>query len=191
MFFHLNEEETTKLSDEELLASSLKNPRLFSFLLDRHQKSFLRRAAEIMKDRDLAEDVVQETFVKIYKSGRSFVPMGGGSFKSWAYKVLKNTALSHYRKFKNGGTVVLSDELAEILKDDKEEAERAGYENRDYISSILRRMPERFSGILSDFLLNGKSQEEIARESKISLSAVKVRIYRAKEMFRDIATSIR
>lgn len=143
-----------------------------------------------MKNDDLAEDVVQDTFVKIYRFGEKFTPNGEGSFKAWAYRVLMNTAFTHYQKVKNKGTISLSPELGELLPDEAEEGEQTGREMRDYIASVLKRMPEHFSKILSEFFIKGKSQEEIARENNISLSAVKVRIYRAKESFRQIAANI-
>ena len=112
---------------------------------------------------------------------------GDGTFRAWAYKVLTNTALSQYQKEKGRGTIALSPELSEILPDFGEEEARGGRENRNYIASVLGRMPENLAHVLSEFFLKGKSQEEIAQNENLSVGAVKVRIYRAKEMFREIS----
>lgn len=183
----MSQSEDQRLSDEELLSAALLNPALFEEILDRYQEAFLRKAESILKDRDLAEDAVQETFVKVYRHGSKFVSRGQGSFKSWSYKVLMNTALSHYGKLKRGGVTSLSPELEEIIPDESTVEDK---ETRNYIVSILERMPENLSRVLKEFFLNGKSQEEIAREENLSVGAVKVRIYRAKEAFRQITNNI-
>lgn len=186
----ITENELENLSDEELFSLSLSTPSLFGRIFDRYHKVFIRKAKHITKNEDMAEDVVQDTFVKIYRFGDKFTPNGIGSFKAWAYKILMNTAFTHYEKIKSKETVLLSTELSEILPDDMVEKEQIGRETRNYVISIFSRMPKHFSNILNEFFIKGKSQEEIARENNISLSAVKVRIYRAKESFRQSATTI-
>lgn len=178
------------LTDEEFFALSLEKPHFFAEILDRYQDAFLRKAEGIIKDSDRAEDIVQDTFVKIYRRGGTFVSQGNGSFKSWAYRVLMNTAFTEYQKTNGRGSVEFSPELMEIIPDKDEEGRMANKEMRDYIFSVLSRMPVQFSEVLNKFFLEGKSQEEIATESGLSTGAVKVRIHRAKESFRQISGSV-
>ena len=84
--------------DEEILAASLEKPAIFKILVDKYQEAFIRKALGILRQQEEAEDVVQETFVKIYLHGKKFKKMDGIEFKSWAYKILVNTAISRYRK---------------------------------------------------------------------------------------------
>lgn len=182
-----SEEELRRLGDEALFTLSLKYPSFFTHVLERYQGAFLRKAKSIIKDGDTAEDIVQETFVKIYRRGATFTEKGNGSFKAWAYKVLMNTALTQYQKEKGKGAVEFSPELSEILPDLAEEEARDNLERQDYITSVLGRMPKNLAHILAEFFLKGKSQEEIAREGNLTVGAVKVRIYRAKEVFREIS----
>ncbi|MEK7178535.1 MAG: sigma-70 family RNA polymerase sigma factor, partial [Patescibacteria group bacterium] len=86
------------LKDEEILAASLEKPAFFKILVDRYQEAFLRKALSILRRQEEAEDIVQETFVKIYFNGKKFKKMEGIEFKSWAYKILVNTAISRYRQ---------------------------------------------------------------------------------------------
>ena len=86
------------LKDEEILAASLEKPALFRILVARYQEAFIRKALGILRQREEAEDIVQETFVKIYFNGKKFKKMEDVEFKSWAYKILVNTAISRYRK---------------------------------------------------------------------------------------------
>lgn len=174
------------LGDEDLFARSLKDPSLFSLILDKYQDAFLRKAKTVMKTDEASEDVVQETFTKIYLKGNSFVSRGNGSFKSWAYRVLMNTAFTHYQKQKRGNEFSFDEEFAEIFPDIKE---LDGSEQKilaDYVSSILVRMPDHFASVLSKFFLEGKTQEEIAKEENVTVGAIKTKVYRAKEAFREI-----
>ena len=82
------------LKDEEILAASLEKPAFFKILVDRYQEAFLRKALSILRRQEDAEDIVQETFVKIYFNGKKFKKMEGIEFKSWAYKILINTSFN-------------------------------------------------------------------------------------------------
>ena len=178
-------QEQKGLSDEELFLESQKNPAIYGQILDRYGEAFLRKAKSIMRDEEAARDVVQETFTKIYLKGSQFATRGDGSFKSWGYKVLVNTAFTHYQKLRRGSPVEMSEELEAVLPDLGEIDARENKELADYVASILARIPDHFAGILGKFFLEGKSQEEIAKEEGLSIGAVKTRVYRAKEAFRD------
>ncbi len=173
-------------SDEELFLASRSQPYLFATILDRYQEAFLRKAKQILRTDEDAEDVVQMTFTKLYLYSGRFTSQGDGSFKSWAYKVLMNTTFTHYQKLKKNRGVPITDELEEILPDMKQLSAAEHKELIDYVASILNKMPDHLARILAKFFIEEKSQEEIAKEENISLGAVKTRVYRAKESFRNV-----
>ena len=72
-----NPENMSELSDEDILARSGAQPWLFSMLLDRYQDAFLRKAMSIIHDPQDAEEIVQDTFTKIYLHTSSFSPIEG------------------------------------------------------------------------------------------------------------------
>lgn len=86
--------------DEEILALSLAQPSVFETLVDRYQNDFLRAAFKVVKSKEEAEDIVQELFTKIYLNAGKFRNVEGASFRSWAYKIVFNTSLNHYKKLK-------------------------------------------------------------------------------------------
>ena len=100
-------------ADEEILRRSIRQPALFEVLLTRYQDAFLRKAQSIVRNQEEAEDIVQEAFAKIYQYANRFVVQDGASFKSWGYKILMNTAFTHYQKRKRqwAGTAELDPEL--------------------------------------------------------------------------------
>ena len=78
------------------------NKSAFSELVEKHQNVLLRVAFRYMKDTELAEDVVQESFIKAYRKLDSFE--GRSSFRSWMYQITVNTAKNKLRR-KNLETV--------------------------------------------------------------------------------------
>ncbi len=183
-----NAEESTR-SDEEVLAGSLEDPRHFELLLDRYQDAFLRKALSIIKDEAEAEDIVQEAFTKIYLNAKRFKKVEGATFKSWGYRILINTALTHYKKKKRDrtATVVLDTEFYESLPDTIDEVEKR--EVGDLVARGLSKIPEHMSKALALHFLENYSQAEIAKKEKGSVGAIKTRIHRAKEAFRKVTNN--
>jgi len=178
-------------SDEDVFLASRAQPYLFSIILDRYQDAFFRKAKQIVKTDEDAQDVVQIAFTKMYLHSARFTPQGEGSFKSWGYRVLMNSAFTQYQKLKRSRGIALTDELEEILPDMKELSAAENKELVDYVGSVLIRMPDNLASVLGKFFLEGKSQEEIAKEEGVSIGAVKTRVYRAKEAFRNVLSSLR
>jgi len=68
----------------------------FSLLVKRHQRGLLRLSMRFMKDMDIAQDVVQEAFIKAFEKLNLFE--GRSSFKSWLYQIAVNTARNKLRE---------------------------------------------------------------------------------------------
>ena len=181
----------TEYSDEEVLALSVNHPALFARLVRKFEEPFLRKALSIVREHEEAQDVVQEAFTKIYLNAAKFKKQEGASFSSWGYRILINTALTHYAKRKRAGqaTVELDEEIWALIPD-KNLRQFEKKELMDEVASVLSRMPEAFAKVLHAFFLEGKSQEEIANEEGVSVGAIKTRVHRAKSEFRKIYKSI-
>lgn len=186
-----SEVSATDTSDEEVLAASIKTPSLFAKLVEKYEAPFLRKALSIVHEEEEAEDIVQEAFVKIYLNAPKFKKQEGAQFSSWAYRILINTALTHYAKRKRNGlyTTVLDDEIWDVIPDKNlRQFERRQFE--DEVASVLTRMPPLFAEALRAFFIEGKPQEEIAREEGVSVGAIKTRVHRAKREFEKIYKTI-
>lgn len=177
--------------DEELLALSVAHPSLFACLVRKYEEPFMRKALSIVREREAAEDVVQEAFTKIYLHAGKFKKQEGASFSSWGYRILINTALTHYAKAKRlrGHTAELDEEIWALVPD-KQLRQFEKKELADLVASVLTRMPRPFARALSAFFIDGKSQEEIAKEEGLSVGAIKTRVHRAKKEFRKIYQSV-
>lgn len=88
--------ESVVRSDMELVAEVKKGSRsAFTELVRRHQRGLLRIVLRLTRELPLAEDIVQETFIKAYEKMNLFE--GRSSFKSWLYQVGLNTAKNRFR----------------------------------------------------------------------------------------------
>ena len=185
------EERAGERSDEELLALSVSHPGLFALLVRKYEEPFLRKAQSIIRDAHEAEDIVQEAFTKIYMNASKFKKREGAQFSSWGYRILINTALTHYaRKKKSWEREARLDEEIWALIPDRNLKQFEKKELADLVASVLVRMPEGLARSLSGFFIDGKTQEEIAREEDLSVGAVKTRVHRAKAEFRRIFETI-
>jgi RNA polymerase sigma-70 factor (ECF subfamily) len=178
-------------SDEEILALSVSQPSFFALLVRKYEEPFMRKARGIVKEEEDAEDVVQEAFTKIYMNAKRFRVVEGAQFSSWAYRILINTALTHYarRKRKSGGEVALDEEIWALIPD-RNLRQFEKKELIDLVASVLARMPVPMARALSAFFIDGKSQEEIAEEEGLSVGAIKTRVHRAKKEFKRIYETI-
>lgn len=189
-YFSLEEEAQT-LPDEDTLARSITHPSLFVHIVRKYEEPFLRKAMSIVHDREEAEDIVQETFAKIYLNAKKFKVQEGATFSSWGYRILVNTSLTHYAKRKREGMMRadLDPEILELIPD-KNLRQFEKKEFTDEVASVLTRMPEVFARALNAFFIEGKSQEEMAQIEGVSVGAIKTRVHRAKKEFKRIYKSI-
>ena len=176
--------------DEVVLQSAQERQGLFGILIDRYQPPFLRLAMRVVRDRTEAEDVVQEAFIKIYRYARRFKKGEDRKFSSWAYKIVLNTAITHYHKVKKKewlipeGVDPTVDEahiqFKEVMLD---------RETEEVVRSVLEAMPEDLGVLLKAYYLEDKSYKTIAASEGISAGALKMKLFRARKLFKKFLVS--
>ncbi len=172
-------------SDEEVLKASRRDPSLFVILVGRYEQAFMRKAQSILWTPEDAEEVVQDTFTRIYLYADRYQVQEGAQFSSWAYAILTRLAFTRYQKLKKlrAHSVDLDPENYERLPDKSEFLQ--DITARDEVLMALAKMPEAAARILRLQFLEGKSQEEIALLEGSSVAAVKTRVHRAKKQFKE------
>jgi RNA polymerase sigma-70 factor, ECF subfamily len=90
---------TDRLSDEQLMTNlgGAEVEAALSELYDRYSRTVFGVGLKILGDRSLAEELVQEVFLKVWRSSHTFDP-SRGSFSTWLYRVTRSVALDIYRK---------------------------------------------------------------------------------------------
>ncbi|MBP6860271.1 MAG: sigma-70 family RNA polymerase sigma factor [Candidatus Pacebacteria bacterium] len=172
-------------SDEEILRASARNPELFRILVRRYEAAFTRKALTILRVPEDAEEVVQDTFTRIYLYADRYQAQEGAKFSSWAYTILTRLAFTRYQSMKKRrtGTVPLDPEHYESLRDTDDFVETLTH--KDEVIAALASLPESASRVLTLQFLEGKTQEEVAEVEGSSVPAVKTRVHRAKKLFKQ------
>lgn len=178
-------EEIALLSDEEVLAHVPTFPDALGILVDRYEAAFLRKAKSILWTEEDAEEVVQDTFTRIFVYASRFKTQEGATFSSWGYAILTRLCFTRYQKLKKqrGRTQELDPEVYERVRDESDFTEELSIKNEVLVA--LARLPEAAASVLRKQFIEGKSQEEIAALEGTSVSAVKTRVHRAKKLFKQ------
>lgn len=176
------------VADEVLLTSSQDDPRLFEALVLRYQDAFLRAALRVVPRREDAEDIVQEAFLKIYRYAGRFEKREAIEFKSWAYKIVLNTAFTHYQRLKRKGVKELGDseEVFQHIPEGGKGLHEA-LESKHIVERALENLPEDLSRILRKHYIEDKAYETIASEEGSTIAAVKMKLYRARAAFKKLS----
>ncbi len=153
----------------------------FAVLVDRYKDLVFTLSLKMLKDREEAEEVSQDTFVKIYKSLSKF--NGESKFSTWIYKVAFNTCLDRLKKNKRLQPVVDLDALAEQesisfmnVLDSIEQKER-----KQMIQDCLHSLPGEDGFLLTLYYFEEQSLDEIAKIIGINPNNVKIRLYRSRK----------
>ena len=179
-------DETIGKKDEEILWQSIENPGLFGILVDKYQRPFLRLAYGVVRHKEEAEDIVQEAFCDIYRNALMFKKQERATFKSWAYRVLLNKAISHYRKLKKERErfTLLEPAHYENLGSESNLAE--ALDTKITVERLIGELPQDFGRLVAAYYLEDKSYAEIAAAENITLATLKMRLFRAKRMLREL-----
>jgi RNA polymerase sigma-70 factor, ECF subfamily len=183
-------EEDPDEANEELLRQALSAPetdlRAFEKLILCYQKRIVADCRYMTRDESNAEDLAQEVFVKAYFGLRGFE--GRSSFRHWLQRIKVHHCLNHIRKQEGKKQVPIDDGVVEESEQFQVPAtahrDFEAMDNRERIKSVLESLPStlRIPLVMRD--MDEISYEEIAASLHIGLSAVKMRIKRAREEFR-------
>lgn len=96
----------TDVTDEELVISFASGDNIaFDTLLSRHKKGVFNYIYFIVKNRELAEDVFQETFIKAIMTIKQGKYTETGKFRAWIMRIAHNLVIDHFRQEKNENTI--------------------------------------------------------------------------------------
>ena len=167
----------------------------FHEIFFKYKVTVINFAFRVVKQRELAEDIAQEVFIKVY--GKKAKPDDKAKFSTWLYRVTVNASLDHVRKksfsFFSLDQKRESDEGDEVsvlegIAGDKEASPRKALEEREtkaLLQKEIEHLPEKLRIPLLLFEYEQKSYRETAQILGTSEKAVERRIYRAKEELRQ------
>ncbi|MCD8740635.1 sigma-70 family RNA polymerase sigma factor [Mucilaginibacter roseus] len=176
-----------KPTDIELIQQSLAGDQAaYAELIRRHQRFVFTLALRFAKNREDAEEIAQDCFVKAYRNLQSF--QGQSKFSTWLYSIVYTTAMTHLRK-KRIATDSIDDEDTFIQIEQKP----SGYdsnnaENRSrsfYLNMAIEQLLPDDAAVITLFYKGEQSLEEIALALNMEANAVKVKLFRARQRLKE------
>lgn len=178
----------TEISDEDLIVGITERGEtdLFGHLYDRYANKVYRKCLSFIKEETVAQDMVQDIFLKVFYQLSKF--QGKSRFSTWLYAITYNYCVEFYRKRSRYKEVDIDERLD--IKDD-EKAEKELLEIR---SSYLKRALDHINPDDKMILLmkyqDDFSIRDIMQHLSISESAVKMRLARARKRVREVVVEI-
>lgn len=176
----INRDMQEHLQDPDIIKQVLGGQQhAYSVLVERYQHFVFTIAFRHVNNREEAEDMAQETFIKAYRSLADF--KGDSKFSTWLYVITNNTCMSHTRR-KKTDTISLDEQHHTIMA----EGSRDNKSQKALIQKALEHLPATDAQIITLFYLAEQSLEETGQILGLSLSNVKVRLFRARQKLREI-----
>ena len=158
----------------------------FTVLVDRYKDLVFTLALRMVKNREEAEEVSQDTFIKVYKSLNRF--KGDSKFSTWIYRVAYNTCLDRLKKNKRQEYTVAIDEQTEHQVKTLENILGALEEKEKQlaIKKCLEMLPSEDSFILTLYYFEELSLDEISKITGLKPNNVKVKLFRSRKKLATI-----
>ena len=176
-----------ELSDEELMYCYVSGEvRAFDIIVSRYTQRLFRFAFRLLGDAQMAEDVVQEAFLRVHVHANRY-KYGVAKFSTWIYRIVRNLTIQEFRKQKSRKARESGAAAAEEHADEPER-ELLNAEFNAMLQKALEGLPEeqRTVFVLRD--IEHMTYEEIAKVTRVRVGTVKSRLNRARNaLARELA----
>lgn len=188
-------EQLRRVDDGAVVSAFLSGEeRAFQELVDRYQTRLLNFIYRTIGDRERAEDLVQEVFIRVYRHLHRFDR--SKKFSTWIYTIASNLAKNELRN-RSRNPLVLFQSIRKNWQDDDRPLQFEDTTSRpddlyrkrhlrDLVEQSVERLPEHHRQVFVLRELEGKSYEEIAEITSCNLGTVKSRLNRARNAFASI-----
>ncbi|MFK7748041.1 MAG: RNA polymerase sigma factor [Kordia sp.] len=166
------------------------NPNAYAALVTKYQRMVFTLAVRMVGNREDAEEVAQDTFVKAYKALDRF--KGTSKFSTWLYRIVYNTSLDYIKKNKR---IILSEHIDEVNEADIGSMQNAltyieAKEKKQLIENALLKLPEDERVLLTLFYFEELSLKEIAEIVQLSYDNVKIKLHRSRKKLFHILKNV-
>ncbi|MFM2250134.1 MAG: hypothetical protein RLZZ358_1061, partial [Bacteroidota bacterium] len=150
------------------------NEAAFNLLVDRYHSKVFTTIFLIVKDQDVAEDLLQDVFVKVLHTLNSDKYNEEGKFQPWVMRIAHNLAIDHFRKAKRYPTILLEDgsNLFNSLSfaEDSSEEQRIKEETLAFVRNLIDELPEAQKEVVIMRHYLDMSFQEIAEQTGVSIN---------------------
>ena len=175
------------IDDQFYIAKIIKgDTKSFAVLVDRYKDLVFTLALRMLKNKEEAEDVSQDIFIKVYKSLSKF--KGDSKFSTWIYRITYNSCLDTLKKYKQEYQIVPIDDYTGrqvIILENAFDA-LAEKEQKQAIEDCLHKLPNEDSFLLTLYYFEEQSLDEISKILGLTANNVKVKLFRSRKKLTSI-----
>ncbi len=145
-------------------------------------------AMRYSKNEDLAKDLVQESFIKVFEKVRKYNHQG--SFEGWIRRIVVNTSIDYFRK-KRHELLVLDDDNSYdgkygVQEEEADDESIYGQIKPDMVVKAIAQLSPAYKMVFNLYIIEGYSHQEIADELEISVGTSKSNLAKAKQKMKKI-----
>ena len=179
------------LTDGDLIIGAIRGSENgFEELVRRYQRPIISYVYRMLSDYDAALDVTQEVFIKVYNSLEKY--SSEYKFSTWLYRIAHNAAIDYMRRnsmFTQSIEAENEDGTYQLQIESRSPSPELEHERREWrteIDTVVKCLPTVYRELILLRHTQDLSYDEIAEVTNLPLGTVKNRLFRAREMMRDI-----
>ena len=176
--------------DQQLIQQIARgDSKAFGLLLEKYQDLVYGLSLKMVKEKSIAEDMTQETWMKVIKNAEKYSPVG--SVKSWILQIHRNLVMDYFRQSKKWKN---NEDIEDIeISDDAENAFESiqSQEQKSAFDQVFSALEERDKIVLTLVIVEELSYAEISKELGLSVGSIKTIVFRAKKELQTQLQSIR
>lgn len=177
-----------ELHDESIVQSVLNGKKSsYAILVKRYSNYVFTIISRLVANREEAEDIAQEVFVKAYLSLAGF--RGKSKFSTWLYSIAHTTGISHLRRRTVDRIFAEEDQIAAYADNKTHETSEQSVNHKtmqQIVEHAISKLDTIDAEIITLFYMAGQTVEEVAAITSMETGTVKVRLFRARQKMKDI-----
>ncbi len=160
-------------SIEQNIVSLLKNgdKKAMSLLYDNYSGALLGVIKKVISDNDLAQDVLQESFIKVWKNAKKYDPEKAKLF-TWLYRIAYNTAIDKVRSLNNNASKEIQIEESNVYRLTTKSLNQDTLDIKEHLNTI----ESKYQIVINALFFEGMTQQEASDKLKIPLGTIKSRL---------------
>ncbi|PHS67265.1 MAG: RNA polymerase subunit sigma-70 [Flavobacterium sp.] len=161
------------MTEEFIIQFKNKNAKAFDVLYENYKASLLGVIYNIVKDKEIAKDVLQDVFVKIWKNAESYSPEKGRFF-TWIINIARNSAIDKVRSknYKQSNKNYDVNNFVDIIESNEDFNTNSNFIG---IKAFISKLTEKCKNVIDLLFFKGFTQKETAEALNIPLGTVKTR----------------
>ncbi len=148
-----------------------RNDKAISLLYDNYGDTLLGVAKKVVRSDDLAQDVLQESFIKIWKKADSYDPSKAKLF-TWLFRITRNTAIDKLRSINTKSDKEIQIDVSDVYTLGVESTKPELMDVQDHLDKI----EEKYRIVLDALFFQGMTQQEASEDLDIPLGTIKSRL---------------